>query len=80
MDRSRRSSTSRTQPTGPEIVVKFPFEVEAAEGLNRMAEISGKQWHFLRGLLDGPQVHSVLSGFSPTLYVRFLRHAYSSGS
>jgi hypothetical protein len=51
------------QPTGPDIVVKFPFDVKAAESMNGMAEVSGKEVHFLKELPNGPQVHTLLTGF-----------------
>jgi len=51
------------QPTGPDIVVKFPFEVHAARGFGDMAETRGKELVYLRELQRGQSVQSDLTGF-----------------
>jgi hypothetical protein len=54
------------EPTGPDIVVKFPFEPKATSDLRGMAEVSGKEFHFLKELDQRTQVHSELTGFGDT--------------
>lgn len=52
------------QPSGPDFSVKFPFDVKAAADLQGLAEVSGKQLHYLQELRPGGQsVHSELTGF-----------------
>lgn len=51
------------QPSGPDFTVKFPFEVKAASDLRGMAEVSGKELHYLQELGPRVQVHSELTGF-----------------
>jgi len=52
------------QPSGPDFSVKFPFEVKAAADLHGLAEVSGKELHYLRELNPGGEsVHSELTGF-----------------
>ncbi|MDQ6676802.1 MAG: hypothetical protein M3Z09_05850 [Acidobacteriota bacterium] len=51
------------QPTGPEIVVKFPFDVHATRGLGDLAETRGKELVYLRELQRGQSVQSDLTGF-----------------
>jgi hypothetical protein len=54
------------QPSGPDFTVKFPFDVKATANLNGLAEVSGKELHYLKELPQGPQVHSELTGFGST--------------
>jgi hypothetical protein len=54
------------QPSGPDFTVKFPFDVKASANLNGLAEVSGKELHYLKELPQGPQVHSELTGFGDT--------------
>jgi hypothetical protein len=52
------------QPSGPDFTVKFPFEVKAAADLHGLANVSGKELHYLQELTPGGQnVHSQLTGF-----------------
>ena len=36
------------QPTGPDIVVRFPFDLRAARALNGLAEVRGRSSSFSR--------------------------------
>jgi hypothetical protein len=54
------------QPSGPDFTVKFPFDVKATSDLHGLAEVSGKELHYLKELPPGPQVHSELTGFGDT--------------
>lgn len=51
------------QPSGPDFTVKFPFEVKALADLQGLAEVHGKELHYLRELSGGESVHSQLTGF-----------------
>ncbi len=52
------------QPTGPDVVVKFPFEVHATQDLHGLAETRGKQLVYLKELSPGGQsAQSNLTGF-----------------
>jgi hypothetical protein len=51
------------QPSGPEVSVRFPFEVHAAADLHGMAETRGKELVYLKELPAGPSVYSELTGF-----------------
>lgn len=52
------------QPTGPDIVVKFPFEVHATQDLRGLAETRGKQLVYLKELGPRDTAQSNLTGFS----------------
>jgi hypothetical protein len=54
------------QPTGPDIVVRFPFEPRAARALNGLAETRGKDIVFLRELAKGQTVFTEVEGFGAT--------------
>jgi hypothetical protein len=54
------------QPTGPDIVVRFPFEPRAARALNGLAETRGKDIVFLRELAKGQTVFTEVEGFGTT--------------
>jgi hypothetical protein len=52
------------QPSGPDFTVKFPFEVKAAADLQGLAEVRGKELHYLKELQpEGQSVHTLLTGF-----------------
>jgi hypothetical protein len=51
------------QPTGPDIVVRFPFVPRAARALNGLAETRGNDVVFLRDLAKGQTVFTELEGF-----------------
>lgn len=53
------------QPTGPDIIIKFPFEVTGTgRGLGTLAEISDKEINYLKDLKDNENVHiPTLLGF-----------------
>jgi hypothetical protein len=52
------------QPSGPDFTVKFPFEVKAAADLQGLAEVRGKEFHYLKELQPGGQsVYTGLTGF-----------------
>jgi hypothetical protein len=52
------------QPTGPDVVVKFPFEVHAAGDFHGLAETRGKDLVYLKELVDRQSAQSELTGFS----------------
>ena len=52
------------QPTGPDVVVKFPFEVHATQDLHGLAETRGKQLVYLKELGPRETAQSNLTGFS----------------
>src|SRR5207237_9361686 len=54
------------QPTGPDVVVRFPFEPKAVAPLKGLVELRGKEWTYLQELSQGQSVQSELTGFGPT--------------
>jgi hypothetical protein len=54
------------QPTGPDVVVKFPFEVHAVANLNGMAETRGSEFVYLQELATGRQVYTEFKGYGDT--------------
>jgi hypothetical protein len=52
-----------SQPTGPDVVVSFPFAVRASQGLAGLAETRGNEVVFLRELARGQTVHTGLEGY-----------------
>lgn len=52
------------QPVGPDIVVRFPFEVHATDKLNGFAETRGKEFVYLKELQKGQSAQSNLTGYS----------------
>lgn len=52
--------------TGPDMVVKFPFEVKAVASLQGFAETQGREFHYLKELTARGSVHSELTGYGPT--------------
>ena len=53
-------------PSGPDVVVKFPFEVRATANLNGMAEAHGKEFTYLQELPQGKSVYTELQGYGDT--------------
>jgi hypothetical protein len=51
------------QPSGPDFIVKFPFELKATRDLKGIAEIRGKQIVYLRQLEKGQSIIPNLQGF-----------------
>jgi hypothetical protein len=51
------------QPTGPDFVVRFPFEPRAAAALNGLGETRGKEIVFLREFVRPQTMFSELTGF-----------------
>ncbi|HEY3836675.1 MAG TPA: hypothetical protein VGL72_08885 [Bryobacteraceae bacterium] len=51
------------QPTGPDIVVKFPFEVHATQDLHGLAETKGKELVYLKELTGRQSAQSNLTGY-----------------
>lgn len=51
------------QPTGPDVIVKFPFEVHAAGDFRGFAETRGKELVYLKELGPGQSAQSELTGF-----------------
>jgi hypothetical protein len=54
------------QPTGPDIVVRFPFDPRAARALNGLAEVRGKELVFLKEFVQGQTVFTEVEGFGAT--------------
>ena len=52
--------------TGPDIVVRFPFDVKAARPLNDLAEVRGKDIAFLKEFQKGQTVFTEVDGFGAT--------------
>jgi hypothetical protein len=51
------------QPTGPDVVIKFPFEVHATQELHGFAETKGKEFVYLKELTGRESAQSNLTGF-----------------
>jgi hypothetical protein len=51
------------RPTGPDVVVRFPFELKAERELQPLAAVHGRQLVYLRELQAGEETYSELSGF-----------------
>jgi hypothetical protein len=51
------------QPTGPNVVVRFPFEVRAKRNFGGFAETRGKEIVYLKELQDHESAQSELTGF-----------------
>lgn len=51
------------QPTGPDVVVKFPFEVKATGNFRGLAETRGKELVYLKELAPRISAQSDLTGF-----------------
>lgn len=54
------------EPTGPNMVVTFPFALTAATSFRGLAEIHGSQLLYLKELQPGQTAQSELKGFGPT--------------
>ena len=54
------------QPSGPDFVVKFPFDLRATEDLKGSAETRGRELVYLRELQKGQSVYTHLEGFGPS--------------
>jgi hypothetical protein len=52
------------QPTGPDVVVTFPFEVRPTGNFRGFAETRGKQLVYLKQLQNRESAASFLTGFS----------------
>src|SRR5947207_1412520 len=55
------------QPTGPDFVVRFPFDLTAVAALNGLAEIKGKDFVYLQELQTGQTVQTQLTGYGATV-------------
>jgi hypothetical protein len=53
-------------PTGPDVVVTFPFEVHATRPMTPLADVSGKELTYLAELQTGQTAQSDLTGFGAT--------------
>jgi hypothetical protein len=51
------------QPTGPDVVIRFPFEVHATQDLHGLAETRGKELVYLKELTGRESAQSNLTGF-----------------
>ena len=58
--------TMDRQPTGPDLIVRFPFVPRAARPLNDLAAIRGNDANFLRDFVKGQTVFTEVEGFGPT--------------
>jgi hypothetical protein len=58
--------TMDRQPTGPDIVVRFPFAPRAARPLNDLAETRGNDVRFLKDFVKGQTVFTEVEGFGAT--------------
>ena len=54
------------QPTGPDFVVKFPFDVQAVASLGGLAETRGHEFVYTGELAPRQTVQSVLTGYGVT--------------
>jgi len=54
------------QPTGPDFVVKFPFDVHATANLGGLAETRGHEFVYTSELAPRQTVQSVLTGYGPS--------------
>ena len=54
------------QPTGPDFVLRFPFDITAVAPLNDLAETRGKEFVWLKELQTGQTVQTQLTGWGPT--------------
>lgn len=54
------------QPTGPDFVLRFPFEIRAVAPLANAAETRGRDFVWLKELQTGQTVQTQLTGFGPT--------------
>ncbi|MCP4194172.1 MAG: hypothetical protein GY768_26475 [Planctomycetaceae bacterium] len=55
------------QPTGPDFVVRFPFQPVADRDLNGLAELHGKELSYVREVEPGRQIFTLLTGFGSGL-------------
>ena len=57
-----------SQPTGPDFVVRFPFELTATQNrLREFAEVRGKELVYLKEIPQGTSVITLLEGFGSTV-------------
>jgi hypothetical protein len=54
------------QPTGPESVVRLPFDAHATQDLKGLADVRGKELVYRQDLEKGQSVFTELQGFGPT--------------
>jgi hypothetical protein len=54
------------RPTGPDFVVKFPFELQSVRELQDAAQVRGGELNYLRELQKGQSVFTELKGFGPS--------------
>lgn len=54
------------QTTGPDVVVRFPFEPKATKDLNGLATIQGKDLVYTKPLETGQSVFTEIEGFGPS--------------
>lgn len=54
------------QTTGPDLVVRFPFELKATADLKDFAEVRGKELTYLKVLEPGQSVYTLLEGYGDT--------------
>jgi len=54
------------QPTGPDFIVRFPFNLTAVSPLNGIAEIRGRDFVYLQELQERQSLQTELTGFGPT--------------
>lgn len=54
------------QPTGPDSVIRFPFDVRPDRDLKGLAAGKGRELHYQRELAKGESVYTELTGFGST--------------
>jgi hypothetical protein len=54
------------QPTGPDTVIRLPFDLHATKDLLGLAEIRGKELVYLKELAKGQSVYTDLEGYGDT--------------
>jgi len=53
-------------PTGPDIVLRFPFPLHATRALNGLAETHDREFRYVQELKSGETVFTDLEGYGPT--------------
>jgi len=54
------------QPSGPDVTIRFPFEAHAAADLKGLAEIRGRELHYLQELTGGRSIYTEVEGHGST--------------
>ena len=54
------------RPIGPDVAVRFPFEITGAGPMNGLAEARGRRIAYLKTLEEGQTASTAIAGFGPT--------------